>query len=360
MGVKRFKRIEEILSPLDFSIDVPVVIAVGRVVESTQPITSVDPSTTNKQPNSRTERFTRWKSSFLKRFRDRWSTKNSNRGMKLFSWQKKIKKNVHSVQPSQKQQQQQQEQQQQSIADQSTTATPVPNVCSRFKTACCRSIRWKSKIAPAETTSCCHAERSCGLLCKSRRNWCRWPSCCCSCQREPERSRSIRAKHSLTSVAPPPLSEVQIFEQKPKIPDVLIEHNSVMRGAIPCLPVPLAWFCLIWNVLIPGSGTLWSGLFNLCIGQPRFSATASGKSRFGALIVNIIVGASQFFTVLFCLVGWGWSVWWGVTMIRLAKKWKRFKTAEATNSDPEARGSEGILPAPGVPTHALRGMERAR
>lgn len=142
MGVKRFKRIEEILSPLDFSIDVPVVIAVGRVVESTEPITSVDPSTTNKQPNSRTEQFTRWKSSFVKRFRDRWSTKNSNRGMKLFSWQKKIKKNVHSVQPNQKQQQQQQqqEQQQQSIADQLTTATPVPNACSRFKTACCRFV----------------------------------------------------------------------------------------------------------------------------------------------------------------------------------------------------------------------------
>jgi len=29
-----------------------------------------------------------------------------------------------------------------------------------------------------------------------------------------------------------------------------------MRGAIPCLPVPLAWFCLIWNVLLPGTGTL--------------------------------------------------------------------------------------------------------
>lgn len=27
-----------------------------------------------------------------------------------------------------------------------------------------------------------------------------------------------------------------------------------MRGAIPCLPVPLAWFCLVWNVLLPGSG----------------------------------------------------------------------------------------------------------
>lgn len=43
-------------------------------------------------------------------------------------------------------------------------------------------------------------------------------------------------------------------EPKAKIPDVLVEHNSLMRGAIPCLPVPLAWFCLVWNVLLPGSG----------------------------------------------------------------------------------------------------------
>lgn len=49
-------------------------------------------------------------------------------------------------------------------------------------------------------------------------------------------------------------------ESKAKIPDVLVEHNSVMRGAIPCLPVPLAWFCLVWNFLLPGTGT-----FNLNI-----------------------------------------------------------------------------------------------
>lgn len=45
-------------------------------------------------------------------------------------------------------------------------------------------------------------------------------------------------------------------EPKAKLPDVLVEHNSVMRGAIPCLPVPLAWFCLVWNFLLPGTGTI--------------------------------------------------------------------------------------------------------
>ncbi|XP_011056798.1 PREDICTED: protein stum-like isoform X1 [Acromyrmex echinatior] len=208
----------------------------------------------------------------------------------------------------------------------------------------------KSRIAPAEPTVCCPPERRCGVLCR------RAFSCCkCSCKRAEQRTKNTRAKHSLTSVAPPPLSE----ESKSKIPDVLVEHNSVMRGAIPCLPVPLAWFCLVWNFLLPGTGTVWSGLFNLCTGQPRFSAVAGMRSRLGALIVNLIVGVGQMFTVLFCLVGWGWSIWWGVTMVRLARKYKRFKISEATNNDLERGGESAALP-PGVPSQALRGMERAR
>ncbi|XP_071649309.1 uncharacterized protein Stum [Temnothorax longispinosus] len=211
----------------------------------------------------------------------------------------------------------------------------------------------KSRIAPAESTPCCPPERRCGALCRRAFGCCK-----CSCKRADtqQRTKNTRAKHSLTSVAPPPLSE----EPRTKIPDVLVEHNSVMRGAIPCLPVPLAWFCLVWNFLLPGTGTVWSGLFNLCTGQPRFSAVAGLKSRLGAFIVNLIVGVGQLFTVLFCLVGWGWSIWWGVTMVRLARKYKRFKVSEAASNDPEARGGEPASLPPGVPSQALRGMERAR
>ncbi|XP_016840274.1 protein stum [Nasonia vitripennis] len=242
----------------------------------------------------------------------------------------------------------------------------APSRWTRFKDACrcakVRDTRWcgwrrsrrrlqqqqsQQSQAPAAAT------RSLGGICGKLFSR-------CNCRRRPsdqiQRTRTVRAKHSLTSVAAPPLSE----ETRPKLPDVLVEHNSVMHGAIPCLPVPVAWFCLFWNVLLPGSGTILSGLFNLCMGQPRFSATASPKARFGALIVNLIVGVSQAFTVLFCLVGWGWSIWWGVTMIRLARKYKRFKDSEAAANDPEARtGPEtATLPAPGV--QALRGAERAR
>ncbi|XP_020283788.1 protein stum [Pseudomyrmex gracilis] len=151
----------------------------------------------------------------------------------------------------------------------------------------------------------------------------------------------------------PPAEEPEI-----KLPNPLVEHNSHMRGAIPCLPLFLAWFCLVWNVLLPGTGTIWSGLFNLCFGQPRFSPVAGIKSRLGAFIINLVVGISQMFTVLFCFVGWGWSIWWGITMIRLARKYKRFKVFEANRNDAEARAGDPV--APGVPTEVLRGVEKGR
>jgi len=64
----------------------------------------------------------------------------------------------------------------------------------------------KSRIAPAESTVCCPPERRCGAICR------RAFSCCkCSCKRADtqQRTKNTRAKHSLTSVAPPPLSEVR-------------------------------------------------------------------------------------------------------------------------------------------------------
>ncbi|XP_015113501.1 serine/arginine repetitive matrix protein 1 [Diachasma alloeum] len=310
------------------------------IVEASGPV-----MTGQQEKLTRVGRFRKWKSSVIERWRQRW---RSARMGCLGGRKGKIKQQMQGS----------------NLGRTSGRSNPGGNElsrCARFRATFCRGFRWGSKVGPSEANTCCRPEGTCGFLCYC--NWCRLPRCeccrrcnCCRRSSDDERSKNIRAKHSLTSVAPPPLSEAQ----KSKLPDVLVEHNSVMRGAIPCLPVPLAWFCLVWNVLLPGTGTVWSGLFNLCVGQPRFAQTASGKSRFGALIVNIIVGASQAFTVLFCLVGWGWSIWWAVTMIRLARKWKRFKAAEATNGDPEARGPEGVLPAPGVPTQALRGVERAR
>lgn len=65
----------------------------------------------------------------------------------------------------------------------------------------------KSRIAPAEPTVCCPPERRCGAICRRAFGCCK-----CNCKRKDtqQRTRNTRAKHSLTSVAPPPLSEVHV------------------------------------------------------------------------------------------------------------------------------------------------------
>lgn len=77
----------------------------------------------------------------------------------------------------------------------------------------------------------------------------------------------------------------------------------------------------ILNVVIPGLGTILSGGLCLCIGKPRFSQHDSIKGRIGSFIINCIVGVSQCFTIIFCVVGWGWAIWWGTIMIRLASEY---------------------------------------
>lgn len=149
-----------------------------------------------------------------------------------------------------------------------------------------------------------------------------------------------------------------LSQELSKLDAALVEHNGVMRGAIPVLPLPLAWICLVCNVFVPGlgecgalpalpalrssprpppapsslgfnadgcgptlpAGTLSMGLFCLCVGKPRFSSSDTAKARVGAFCLDTLVAASQLFTVLFCLVGWGWSIWWGLIALRLASK----------------------------------------
>ncbi|XP_059488102.1 protein stum [Neocloeon triangulifer] len=109
----------------------------------------------------------------------------------------------------------------------------------------------------------------------------------------------------------------------------LLEANSLIQSAIPVLPVKLAWICLILNIFIPGLGTILSGAFCLCIGRPRFSVEDRPEERIGTFFLDLMVGVGQLFTVLFCLVGWGWSIWWGTIMLKLARKNRRLMARAA-------------------------------
>ena len=70
-------------------------------------------------------------------------------------------------------------------------------------------------------------------------------------------------------------------------------------------------------------GTVLSGFFGLCCGHTRFSQKDDFDNLAGSLFMNIFVGVAQFCTVVLCLVGWCWSIGWGVTMISIASEFSK-------------------------------------
>ncbi|XP_073965786.1 mechanosensory transduction mediator stumble [Choristoneura fumiferana] len=179
--------------------------------------------------------------------------------------------------------------------------------------------RRDSILSDREPSSCCN-----NRLCTWLRGVCRRRS-------EPSSSRrtSLFSKNKSLSPTLPP------EDTRKKLDPSLVEHTSMMRAAIPALPLVLAFWCLLCNVLLPGLGTIFSGMFCLCFGIPRFGVHDGAKHRIGSFLINLLVGCGQLFTVLFCLVGWGWSIWWGVIMVRVSRKYRKLK-AESAAEEAEA------------------------
>ncbi|KAF5287208.1 hypothetical protein FQR65_LT12292 [Abscondita terminalis] len=159
---------------------------------------------------------------------------------------------------------------------------------------------------------------------------------CAKRRKRKEQEEAMKRRASIMSKKKSLTPAVTTVEEPAfKLDAGLVEHTSVMKAAIPVLPVPLAWFCLILNVFLPGIGTIFSGLFCLCIGKPRFSQKDGPKPRIGACIIDFFIGCGQLFTVLFCLVGWGWSIWWGIIMLKVAKKYRKIRRAEKAMEEDE-------------------------
>lgn len=129
--------------------------------------------------------------------------------------------------------------------------------------------------------------------------------------------------------------------------------NSIIRGAIPILSHKSAAVCLVLNCLWPGSGTLLSGLLVLAfcrcssqatVGCPRWHERSDSfdrsahvpscalsrprqmhqcafYSRVCCLLVNLVICLAMMVTVPLCLVGWCWSVGWGVSLVNIASEY---------------------------------------
>ncbi|XP_050529443.1 DNA-directed RNA polymerase II subunit RPB7-like isoform X6 [Daktulosphaira vitifoliae] len=119
---------------------------------------------------------------------------------------------------------------------------------------------------------------------------------------------------------------------KSKEENIAIQPEDTIRLKIVGTRVDATGIFAIGTLMDDYLGTFFSGVFCLCTGKPRFSINDTLQSRMGAFLVNAIVAFSQLFTILFCLVGWGWSIWWGVIMIKMAKKYQKVKITE--QSDP--------------------------
>ncbi|CAB3245236.1 unnamed protein product [Arctia plantaginis] len=190
------------------------------------------------------------------------------------------------------------------------------------ETGCCgkrkRVQRRDSILSDRPPSSCCN-----NRLCTWLRGMCRRNS-----DQASSRRTSMFSKNKSMSPTLPP------EDNRRKLDTSLVEHTSMMRGAIPVLPIVLAYFCLICNIIVPGLGTIFSGMFCLCFGIPRFGVHDGAKYRIGSFIINLLVGCGQLFTVLFCLVGWGWSIWWGVIMVKTSRKYRKLKReAEAAEAE---------------------------
>ncbi|XP_053685749.1 protein stum [Sabethes cyaneus] len=211
--------------------------------------------------------------------------------------------------------------------------------CSRYRKDQNQRQKMQSEPVEMETVKCCFCFKRTRPKLKPKpekkkvKSSFNCMSCCIMCcpkkgDNNSRRTSNFSKKQSIAPTIPPE-------DLRPKIDMSLVEHSSMMRGAIPVLPICLAYFCLILNVVIPGSGTILSGGFCLCIGKPRFSQHDSIKGRIGSFIINCIVGVSQCFTIIFCVVGWGWAIWWGTIMIRLAKQHQKILEMEAEQDEGE-------------------------
>ena len=70
------------------------------------------------------------------------------------------------------------------------------------------------------------------------------------------------------------------------------------------------------------AGTVLCGLSVLCCGRPRLKVKEGRRTM--TVLVNLLVGVMQLFTVPVFLVGWAWSFVWGVYMVILSSKKSRF------------------------------------
>lgn len=130
--------------------------------------------------------------------------------------------------------------------------------------------------------------------------------------------------------------------------DVKQKHGP-FRKAIPVMSIGWASLCCVCNILLPGSGesfsllhrtnngtisSYWYSDMDNCVSLPHFPLTGTLISAFHCLqgheteyesrlwpcLLNILCAILQFILTPL-IIGWLWSVMWGIVFVNLARKW---------------------------------------
>lgn len=90
--------------------------------------------------------------------------------------------------------------------------------------------------------------------------------------------------------------------------------DSSLRDSIPAMQKPVAITCLVLNILLPGLGTFIAGFTVLCGSTIRFK----NMTKQNVIFSNTWVAFLQFITAFLFLLGWIWSIVWGVAFITIS------------------------------------------
>ncbi|CAF3750190.1 unnamed protein product [Rotaria sp. Silwood1] len=117
-------------------------------------------------------------------------------------------------------------------------------------------------------------------------------------------SRNARRSHvSITSSKRPSMNTGASHSNK--------ATQGMFRRAVPHMPRALACICFILNLVLPGTGTLISAFAVFCCGKHDY------EKNIVAFFYNILAAILQSATI-FLLVGWIWSIRWGILFVQLS------------------------------------------
>lgn len=110
-----------------------------------------------------------------------------------------------------------------------------------------------------------------------------------------------------------PQKSVTIVDNRPEVLEIREKHGS-LYNSIPKMPIPVAVLCCLLNIFVPGLGTIISAFTVLC------GAPTTLNRRVPAFLFNLLAAFLQLVT-FFIIVGWVWSILWGMNMVTLAMNW---------------------------------------